>query len=124
MTQRFLVYVLVGGVCGFGSVFLEYPGIFVAVLVLIVLAATVRRLADLLRVGAYLVGAGIVGLSIIGPAIKPGPGVQYAYATYAAAWAYALVTLAGSALVAVAVILEIRRRRRAGRPSPASTPRN
>ena len=74
MTQRFLVYVLVGGVCGFGSVFLEYPGIFLALLVLIILAATVRKPADLLRVGAYLVGAGIVGLSIIGPAVRPGPG--------------------------------------------------
>jgi len=120
MTQRFLVYVLVGGVCGFGSVFLEYPGIFLALLVLIILAATVRKPADLLRVGAYLVGAGIVGLSIIGPAVRPGEGVQYAYATYAAAWGYALVTLAGSALVAIVVILEIRRRRRGGPPSPAS----
>src|SRR5260221_14110479 len=68
---------MLGGVAGFGAVFLELPGIVLALIVLGVVAGTGRRRAGLVRVGGYLLGVGIVGWSLVGPAVKGGGGYLF-----------------------------------------------
>ena len=43
---------MLGGVAGFGAVFLELPGIVLALVVLAVVAGTCRRRSDLVRSAA------------------------------------------------------------------------
>ena len=88
MAQKLVVFLIVGGVAGFGAVFLQLPGIVLAVVVLAVVAGTGRRRADLFRVGGYLFVSG--WLLVTG---------------------YAVVAVAGCALVAAVAVSELRRGR-------------
>jgi len=54
MAQRLVVFLMLGGVAGFGAVFLEVPGMVLAVVLLAVVAGTCRRRSDLVRVGGQL----------------------------------------------------------------------
>jgi hypothetical protein len=103
------VFVLVGGVAGFGSVFLELPGVVLALVVLVVLVATSRRQEALVRAGGYLLGAGVVGWSLVGPAVKGGGGFLY-LSGWTLVTLYALVALAGCLLLAWLALLGLRRR--------------
>jgi len=88
---------LVGGVFGFGSVFLEVPGAAFALVGLLVVVFTTRRRADISRVAGYLAGVGVVGDAITGPALSA-HRESYAYATVAVVAAYALLVLVGALL--------------------------
>jgi hypothetical protein len=111
LAQRLVVFLTLGGVAGFGAVFLELPGIVLALVVLAVVAGTGRRRADLVRVGGYLMGVGIVGWSLVGPAVKGGGGYLF-LSGWVLVTGYALVAVAGCLLVAVVVLLELRKRDR------------
>ncbi len=113
MAQRLVVYLMLGGVAGFGAVFLELPGIVLALVVLAVVAGTGRRRSDLVRVGGYLMGVGLVGWSLVGPAVKGGGGFLF-LSGWVLVTGYALVAVAGSLLVAGLALAELRRR--GGRP--------
>ena len=109
MAARLAVFLLVGGVAGFGTVFLELPGVMLAAVVLVVLLATARRREELVRAGGYLVGVGIVGWSLVGPAVKGGGGFLY-LSGWTLVTLYAAVALAGCLLLAWLALLGIRRR--------------
>ena len=109
MAQRLVVFVLVGGVAGFGTVFLELPGVVLALVVLVVLIATARRQEGMIRAGGYLLGAGVVGWSLVGPAVKGGGGFLY-LSGWTLVTLYALVALAGCLLLAWLALLGLRRR--------------
>jgi hypothetical protein len=111
MAQRLMVFLLVGGVAGFGAVFLELPGLVLAGVVLVVLLATTRRRDDLVRVGGYLLGVGVVGWSLVGPAVKGSGGLLY-LGGWTLVTLYAVVALAGCVLMAWLALLGIRRRGR------------
>ena len=112
MGQRLVVFILVGGVAGFAAVFLQVPGIVLAMVVAAVLAGTIKSTDDGVRLGGYLIGVGVVGFGLVGPAVR-GPGGGFLFVS---AWAlvlgYAVVALAGSILVAALALGGIRRRRR------------
>ena len=110
MAQRLVVFLMVGGVAGFGAVFLELPGIVLSVVVLAVVAGTSRRRSDLIRVGGYLMGVGLVGWSLVGPAVKGGGGYLFLNG-WVLVTGYALVAVAGCLLVAALALAEIRRDR-------------
>jgi hypothetical protein len=109
LAQRLVVFLTLGGVAGFGAVFLELPGIILALVVLGVVAGTGRRRADLVRVGGYLMGVGIVGWSLVGPAVKGGGGYLF-LSGWVLVTGYALVAVAGCLLVGAMVLLELRNR--------------
>ncbi len=111
MGQRLVVFTLVGGVTGFGAVFLQLPGIVLALVVAAVLIGTQRSTADLVRLGGYLLGVGLVGFSLVGPAVRGGGGFLFISA-WALVGGYAVVALAGAGLVAAVVVSGIRRRKR------------
>ena len=110
MAQKLVVFLIVGGVAGFGAVFLQLPGIVLAVVVLAVVAGTGRRRADLFRVGGYLIGVGLVGWSLVGPAVKGGGGYLFV-SGWLLVTGYAVVAVAGCALVAAVAVSELRRGR-------------
>ena len=110
MAQRLAVFLLVGGVAGFGAVFLELPGVVLAAVVLLVLLGTTRRREDLVRAGGYLLGAGVVGWSLVGPAVKGGGGFLYLNG-WTLVTLYAAVALAGCLLLAWLALAGIRRGR-------------
>lgn len=112
MGQRLVVWVMVGGVAGFGAVFLQLPGIVFALVGLLVLIGTLRASEDLLRVGGYLVGAGLVGWSLVGPAVAGAGGFLFV-SGWALVTAYALVAGAGCLIVGGLAVRGIRRRKRA-----------
>jgi predicted tellurium resistance membrane protein TerC len=107
---RFMVFAMVGAVGGFGSVFFEAPGVLIALVLLGVLAFTVRRRGDLIRPGSYLLWGGLVGLSIIGPSLAH-PDPRYFYSTWPAAYLYAAAALAGCCLCGIVAVSELRRSR-------------
>jgi hypothetical protein len=106
------VFLMVGGVAGFGAVFLELPGIVPSVVVLAVVAGTGKRRSDLIRVGGYLMGVGLVGWSLVGPAVKGGGGYLF-LSGWVLVTGYALVAVAGCLLVAALALAELRQ---GGRP--------
>jgi hypothetical protein len=108
VAQRLVVFLMLGGVAGFGAVFLELPGVVLALIVLGVVAGTSRRRADLVRVGGYLMGVGIVGWSLVGPAVKGGGGYLFV-SGWVLVTGYALVAVAGALLVAGLALAELRR---------------
>ncbi len=110
MAQRLVVFGMLGGVTGFGAVFLQLPGILFALIVLAVVAGTCRRWPDLIRVGGYLLGIGIVGWSLVGPAVKGGGGHLFVSGWLLVA-AYAVVAVTGAVLVAAAAVAGLRSRR-------------
>lgn len=107
-----MVFLLVGGVAGFGSVFLQLPGIVGALVVALVLGGTMRSREDLVRLGGYLLGVGAVGFSLVGPSIS-GRGGGFLFVN---AWTlvagYAVVAIAGSILVGLQAITGLRRGKR------------
>ena len=113
LARRLVVFLMVGGVAGFGAVFLEVPGLVLALVGLAVIAGVNRRRDDLVRVGGYLMGVGLVGWSLVGPAVKGGGGFLFLDG-WVLVSGYAVVAIAGSLLVAALAALELRRRARAG----------
>lgn len=111
IAQRLTVWLLVGGVFGFGSVFLEVPGAAIALVGLLVLAFTTRSRGDLTRVAGYLAGVGLVGGAITGPALNA-PRGSYVYATLPVVFGYAFAVLAGSLLAGWLAVEGLRRRKR------------
>jgi hypothetical protein len=108
VAQRLVVFLMLGGVAGFGAVFLELPGVVLALIVLGVVAGTSRRWADLVRVGGYLMGVGIVGWSLVGPAVTGGGGYLFV-SGWVLVTGYALVAVAGALLVAALALAQLRR---------------
>ena len=113
LARRLVVFLMVGGVAGFGAVFLELPGIVLALVGLAVIAGVNRRREDLVRVGGYLMGVGLVGWSLVGPAVKGGGGFLFLDG-WVLVSGYAVVAIAGALLVAALAALELRRRARTG----------
>ena len=111
MAQRLAIFGMVGGVAGFGAVYLQLPGIVLALIGLAVLIGTTRSRDDLPRVGGYLLGAGLVGWSLIGPAVKGGGGFLF-LSGWALVTGYALVAGAGCLLVGWLALSGILRRNR------------
>jgi hypothetical protein len=109
MAQRLVVFLMLGGVAGFGAVFLELPGIVLALIILAVVTGTARKRLDLIRVGGYLMGVGLVGWSLVGPAVKGGGGFLF-LSGWVLVTGYAIVAVAGSLLVAALALAELRRR--------------
>lgn len=101
---------MVGGVAGFGAVYLRVPGIVLALIGLAVIAGTGRRRSDLIRVGGYLIGVGLVGWSLVGPAVKGGGGYLFV-SGWVLVTGYALVAVAGCLLVAILAVIELRSRK-------------
>jgi len=99
----------VRAVAGFGAVFLQLPGIVLALILLGVVAGTCRRRSDLVRVGGYLMGVGLVGWSLVGPAVKGGGGFLFLNG-WVLVTGYAAVAVAGCLLVAGVAVVELRRR--------------
>jgi hypothetical protein len=108
LAQRLVIFFMLGGVAGFGAVFLELPGIVLAVIVLAVVVGTMRHRADLVRVGGYLLGVGVVGWSLVGPAVKGGGGYLFV-GGWVLVTGYALVAVAGALLVAGLALAQLRR---------------
>lgn len=108
MTQRLVVFLMVGGVAGFGAVFLELPGFVLGLVVLAVIAGRYGR-RDLLPLGAYLLGFGLVGWSLVGPAVRGGGGFLFLGGWQLVAL-YAVIALAGAALVAFLALGALRHR--------------
>ena len=77
LARRLVVFLMVGGVAGFGAVFLELPGIVLSLVGLAVIAGVNRTRGDLVRVGGYLMGVGLVGWSLVGPAVKGAGGFLF-----------------------------------------------
>jgi hypothetical protein len=113
MAQRLVVFLMLGGVAGFGAVFLALPGIVLALVVLAVLVGINRQRSDLVRIGAYLMGVGLVGWSLVGPAVKGSGGFLFLNG-WVLVTGYAAVAIAGSVLVAGLAIVELRRRDHSG----------
>lgn len=111
MGQRLVVFLLVGGVAGFGSVFLQLPGIVGALVVAAVLGGTMRSRDDLVRLGGYLLGAGLVGFSLVGPSISGRGGGFLFLSAWSLVAGYATVAIAGAVLVALQAISGLRRGR-------------
>jgi hypothetical protein len=107
LAQRLVVFLMLGGVAGFGAVFLELPGIVLALVVLAAVAGTCRRRSDLFKVGGYLMGVGVVGWSLVGPAVKGGGGFLF-LSGWVLVTGYAAVAVAGSILVAILALVELR----------------
>jgi hypothetical protein len=110
VAQRLVVYLMVGGVAGFGAVFLQLPGIILALVLLGIVAGTGRGRFNLVRVGGYLMGAGLVGWSLVGPSVKGGGGFLF-LSGWVLVTGYAVVAVAGALLVAALAVLELRRSR-------------
>lgn len=110
MSQRLVVWLLVGGVFGFASVFLEIPGAVFALVGLLIVIFTTKRREDLARVAGYLAGVGLVGDAVTGPALSAHNG-SYAYGTLGVVAAYAFLVLAGSLLAGWLAIEGLRRRK-------------
>jgi hypothetical protein len=98
LAQRLVVFLMVGGVAGFGAVFLELPGLVLGLVILAVVAGRYRT-ADLLPAGAYLLGFGLVGWSLIGPAVKGGGGFLFLGGWQLVAL-YAAIAITGAAMIA------------------------
>jgi hypothetical protein len=98
MAPRLVVFLMVGGVAGFGAVFLELPGLVLGLVIVAILVGTNRRRLDWLRVGAYLMGFGLVGWSLVGPAVKGGGGFLFLNGWVLVA-VYATIAVAGCAIV-------------------------
>jgi hypothetical protein len=110
VAQRLAVYLMAGGVAGFGAVFLQLPGIVLALILLGIIAGTGRGRANLVRVGGYLMGCGLVGWSLVGPAVKGGGGFLF-LGGWVLVGGYAAVAVAGALLVAALAVIELRRSR-------------
>src|SRR5207248_996365 len=106
MAQRLVVFLMVGGVAGFGAVFLELPGLVLGLVVLAVIAGRYRR-RDLLPAAAYLFGFGLVGWSLVGPAVKGGGGFLF-LSGWALVALYAAIALAGAILIAALALAALR----------------
>ena len=113
VAQRLVVYLMAGGVAGFGAVFLQLPGIVLGLVLLGIIAGTGRGRFNLVRVGGYLMGAGLVGWSLVGPSVKGGGGFLFLGA-WVLVIGYAVVAVAGAVLVAALAVIELRR----SRPGP------
>ena len=113
VAQRLVVYLMAGGVAGFGAVFLQLPGIVLALVVLGIVAGTGRGRINLVRVGGYLMGAGLVGWSLVGPSVRGGGGFLF-LSGWVLVTGYAVVAVTGALLVAALALIELRR------PSSAS----
>ena len=100
-----------GGVFGFGSVFLEIPGAAFALVGLLVTVFTTKRREDLVRVAGYLAGVGVVGDAVTGPALSAHNGESYAYATVGVVATYAFLVLAGAVLAGWLALEGLRRRK-------------
>lgn len=111
ISQKLIVWLLVGGVFGFGSVFLEIPGAAFALVGLLVVVFTTRRRQDLVRVAGYLSGVGVVGDAVIGPALSAHNGESYAYASVGVVGAYACLVLIGALLAGWLALEGLRRRK-------------
>jgi hypothetical protein len=109
LARRLVVFLMVGGVAGFGAVFLELPGIVLSLVGLAVLAGVNRRREDLVRVGGYLMGVGLVGWSLVGPAVRGGGGFLFLNG-WVLVTGYAAVAIAGSLLVAFLAATALSRR--------------
>ncbi|GEM_PF-5959072 len=109
LAHRLVVFLMVGGVAGFGAVFLELPGIVLSLVGLAVVAGVTRTREDLVRVGGYLMGVGLVGWSLVGPAVKGGGGFLFLNG-WVLVTGYAAVAIAGSLLVAALAVAGLRRR--------------
>ena len=107
MTQRLVVFLMVGGVAGFGAVFLELPGLVLGLVILAVIAGRYRA-RDLLPAGSYLLGFGLVGWSLVGPAVRGGGGFLF-LGGWQLVGMYAVIALAGAALIAALAITGLRR---------------
>lgn len=112
MAQRLVVFLMVGGVAGFGAVFLELPGLVLGLVLLAVLVGVNRGRRDLVRVGAYLMGFGLVGWSLIGPGVKGGGGFLF-LSGWVLVFGYAALAVAGCVMVGVLAMAELRGRGRA-----------
>jgi hypothetical protein len=108
LTQRLIVFLMVGGVAAFGAVFLELPGLVLGLVVLAVIAGRYRT-RDLLPAGAYLFGFGLVGWSLVGPAVKGGGGFLF-LGGWELVYLYAAIALAGAALIAAVTVGGLRHR--------------
>ena len=108
MAQRLVVFLMVGGVAGFGAVFLELPGLVLGLVVLAIIAGRYRR-ADLVPAAAFLFGFGLVGWSLVGPAVRGAGGFLF-LAGWALVDLYAAIALLGAALIAWRAIAALRRR--------------
>ena len=116
--QRLVVYLMGGGVAGFGAVFLQLPGIVLALVLLGIVAGTGRGRFNLVRVGGYLMGTGLVAWSLVGPAVRGGGGFLFLNG-WVLVTGYAVVAVTGALLVAALAVIELRRSRvgrRGGRP--------
>ena len=98
---------MVGGVAGFGAVFLELPGLVLGLVLLAIIAGRYRR--DLLPAGAYLFGFGLVGWSLVGPAVKGGGGFLFLGGWQLVA-IYAAIAIAGAGVIAAVAVAALRRR--------------
>jgi hypothetical protein len=112
LTQRLVVFLMVGGVAGFGAVFLELPGLVLGLVILAVIAGRYRE-RDLLPAGAFLLGFGLVGWSLVGPAVKGGGGFLF-LGGWALVGIYAAIAIVGAALIAFVAIRGLRRRGQSG----------
>lgn len=110
MAQRVVVFLMVGGVGGFGAVFLELPGLVLGLVILAVIAGRYRT-RDLWPAGSYLLGFGLVGWSLVGPAVKGGGGFLF-LGGWELVGIYAAIALAGAALIAYLSLRGLRHARR------------
>jgi hypothetical protein len=110
LAQRLVVWLMVGGVAGFGAVFLTVPGLVLGLVILAVLVGSHRHRGDLVREGGYLFGFGLVGWSLVGPAVR-GTGGFLFVSGWMLVYLYAGLALAGAALVAYQAAGELRRQR-------------
>ena len=103
---------MVGGVAGFGAVFLELPGLVLGLVGLAVLIGVNREQADLARVGAYLLGFGLVGWSLVGPGVRGGGGFLF-LSGWVLVDGYAALAVAGCLLLGGLAFAGLRARGRA-----------
>ena len=108
--QRLTIWLLVGGVFGFASVFLEIPGAAFALVGLLVIVFTTKRREELARIAGYLSGVGLVGGAITGPALSAHRDT-YVYGTFPVVATYALLVLAGALLAGWLALEGLRRRK-------------
>jgi len=108
VAQRLVVFLMVGGVAGFGAVFLELPGLVLGLVILGVFAGRYRA-RDLLPAGSYLFGFGLVGWSLVGPAVKGGGGFLF-LGGWQLVGIYAAIAIAGAAVIAALAIAGLRQR--------------
>jgi hypothetical protein len=108
LSQRLVVFLMVGGVAGFGAVFLELPGLVLGLVIVAVIAGRYRA-RDLLPAGSYLLGFGLVGWSLVGPAVKGGGGFLF-LGPWQLVALYAAIAVIGAAVVAALAITGLRHR--------------